>query len=89
MIRKNTYTSNELPDGVLQELEEVRDVFLQLIGLLTENHSPLAIHAGLSRAHLEMIKMGAGNDVKKVLMQTADYYLKQAEKVEADDNPAK
>ncbi len=85
MTKKSIYTSDEIPDSLLEEFEEVRDVFLQLIGLLTENHSPLAIHAGLSRAHLEMIKMGAGNDVKKVLMQTADYYLRQAEKVEQND----
>lgn len=84
MTKKSIYTSSELPDEMLQEFEEVQDAFLILIANLAKKYDPRAIHAGMSRAHLALIKLGAGDNLKQILMNTADYFLKQAEKVKEE-----
>lgn len=85
MTKKSIYKSNELPDQLLDELQEVRQVFLELIVSLTENHSPMAIHAGISKAHLDFIKMSAGSNLKNILMNTVEYFLAAAENVKEED----
>jgi hypothetical protein len=84
MTKKSIYTSGELPDQILDEFQEVRKLFLELIISLSKKHRPMAIHSGISRAHLDFIKLAAGDNLKKILMKTAEYFLAEAEKIKED-----
>jgi hypothetical protein len=85
LTKKNTYRSDELPDGILEEFEEVRDAFLLLIAKLAEKHGPRSINAGLARAHLELLRIAGGKHFKEVLMSVVDFYIKEAEKIKGKE----
>jgi hypothetical protein len=82
MTNKHIYTSNEIPDNQLQEFDDITEKFLLFILSLSDNHHPTAIHAGWARAHIDFLRMASGENFKQVLLNTAEYFTKAAEKLE-------
>lgn len=82
MTKKSIYTSSELPDGTLEEFEEVTDLFLSFVEKLAEKYSPISINAGMSKAMLDMLLMAKKGHVKAVLLTQAEYFMVAASRVE-------
>lgn len=82
MRKKSIYTSSELPDGTLEEFQEVENIFLALIDKLSEKYNIVSINAGMSKAMLDILSMCDKKSAKKVLLNQAEYFLQAAEKIE-------
>lgn len=81
MTKKSIYKSSELPDGTLEEFEEVTVLFLDFMEKLTQKYSVVSIVAGMSKAMLEVLLMCDKGYRKPALLNQAEYFMQAAEKL--------
>jgi hypothetical protein len=82
LAKKSIYTSNELPDGALEEFEHVTYLFLLFINDLQKTYSLVSINAGMCRAMLDVLSTVDKGKVKNALLNQAEYFKQAASKVE-------
>ena len=74
-MKEGIYKDDQIPDALMQELNEVCDQLLAVYHILCDKHSSSVVLSAVAKAHIEFCSHAEAEKVSYIIRQHAKYML--------------